>query len=397
MATDVAGALAVRAHAAVRAAAQWRDPSSDIRERARRLLAGGIWPAPVVETALDNALWDVDEARVIGLLERVPELKLGNDTRAKVRILHVLVILPGNVIGPAIHSAFCAGLAGACATLKASRAERHLAGLVAAQFDAFGPPLAGCVRADYWSGSDLAAEAGALNEADRVIAFGSDATIAQIRSRSAACDVDVIGYGESYSVGYVASECDMGQAAHQAARDICLFDQRGCMSPQTIYVAGDQGRAVLFARTLAAALEAESRHLPRAALEPDEAPLVMDAVRRLAASAAEPTPHGLDTFIVGPSRDGVSDHVVAVESFGQPTCIGFGRIAVVKPCPSARDLTTQLKYYGRTIESIGLSAGVSEDERIAFRRAGPLRLCALGDMQRPPLGYRPSIEDLCAP
>lgn len=384
MATDVAGERAVRAHALARAAAQWRDPSSEIRERARRALAGGLWPAPVIETALDNALWDLDEARASTLLEK------------PATSLRVLVILPGNVVGPAIQSAFCAAFAGARATLKASSDERHLAALVASQFDAMGPPLAGCVRAVHWSGGDLAAEDAALAGADRVIAFGDDETVAQIRARAAARAVDFIGHGESYSIGYVASESDIPQAAHDAAHDICLFDQRGCMSPQTIYVAGDQGRAVLFARTLAAALEAQSSRLPRAALQPDEAPLVMDAVRRLAASSAEPTPHGLDTLITGPSRAGVPAHVVAVENFGQPTCIGFGRIAVVKPCPSARDVATQLTYYGRPVDSIGLAAGVSDAERTAFRRADPLRLCALGDMQRPPFGYRPSIEDFSA-
>jgi hypothetical protein len=397
MATDLAGALAVRAHAIARAAAQWRDPASEIRERARGALAGGAWPASVVETALDNALWDLDEARASELVDqctRASARALRDSVRPKG--LRVLVILPGNVIGPAIQSAFCAAVAGARATLKASSAERHLGALVAAQFEALGPPLAGCVRADHWSGGDLVSEAHALADVDHVIAFGDDATIGQIRSRTEARGVGFIGYGESYSVGYVAQESDIAQAAQLAARDICLFDQRGCMSPQTIYVAGDRGRAVLFARTLAAEIGAQSVRLPRAAFESDEPALIADALRLLAASALEPTPHGLDTLIVGPSREAVPEFVVAVENFGQPTCIGFARIAVVKPCTGAPEVTTQLKYYGRTIDSIGLAAGASDADRAAFRLAGSSRVCALGEMQRPPFGYRPSIADFIA-
>jgi len=356
-----------------------------------------MWPAPVVEAALDNVLWDLDEARALSLVDQW--------TRASARVLRnisvvrnisVLVVLPGNIIGPAIQSAFCAAVAGARATLKASSVERHLGALVAAQVEAFGPPLAGSIRAEHWRGGDLAAEAQALSNADRVVAFGDDATIEQIRSRAYARDIGFTGYGESYSIGYVASESDVARAAERAARDICLFDQRGCMSPQTIYVAGDPGRAVLFARTLAGAIEMESNRLPRAALEPGEPALISDAARRLAASAMEPVPHGLDTLIVGPSREGAPDFVVAVEPFGQPTCIGYGRICVVKPCAGARDVTTQLKYFGRTVESIGLAPGETGTDRAAFALAGALRLCSLGEMQRPPFGYRPSIGDFVA-
>jgi hypothetical protein len=355
-----------------------------------------MWSAPVVEAALDNALWDLDEPRVSNLLEhcsRAGARVLRESERPQLR---TLVILPGNIIGPALQSAFCAAVAGADVMLKASSAERHLGALVAAQFEALGPPLAGHVHADHWSGGDVVAEARALADAKRVIAFGDDANIQRIRSRAEARGVDVIGYGEAYSVGYVAPHSDIARAAQAAARDICLFDQRGCMSPQTIYVAGDRGRAVLFARTLASAIEAESKALPRAAFEVGEQALVADALRRLAASALEPTPHGLDTLIVGPSQEAAPEFVVAVEAFGQPTCIGFGRIVVVKPCDETREVATQLKYYGRTIDSIGLASIETDADRAALRLAGPLRLCGLGDMQRPPFGYRPAIDDFLA-
>ena len=385
MAIEITADAAARIHAIVRAAQQWRDPASEIRELARRALAGGMWPAPVVETALDNALWDLHEARVTELA-RAQERGTGR----------VLVILPGNVIGPAIQSAFCAAVAGANAILKSAGGERHLASLVSGQFDASGSSLAGTVAADYWRGGDLPAEADALQSVSRVIAFGEDATIEQIRSRARTLGKDVVGYGESYSVGFVSDGTDIAHAAALAATDVCLFDQRGCMSPQTIYVEGDRGRAVLFARTLASGIGSMSARLPRAEFEPDEPALVADAIRRLSASALEPTPHGLDTLIAGPVKGGVPEFAVAVESFGQPTCIGFGRIAVVKPCNSARDVATQLRYYGRTVESIGLSDGAPESDAIALRRAGPKRMCPLGDMQRPPFGYRPAVSDFCA-
>src|SRR5215470_747243 len=382
MPTDIAGDARVRARAIAAAATAWRDPSSEIRAKARRALAGSMWPAPVVETALDNALCDLDEARVAELMRSRP-LEAGR--------LRVLVVLPGNIIGPAIQSAFCAAVAGARVTLKSASGERRLAALVAEQFDALGPPLAGSAIAEYWRGGEIDPEASALESVDRVIVFGDDATMQQIRSRARSFDVDIIGYGESYSIGYVSRESDGAKAAHEAAADLCLFDQRGCMSPQTIYVAGDRGRAVLFARTLASAIGETSKRLPRARLEPGEHALIADVIRRLSASAMEPTPHGLDTVIAGPLREGVPAFAVAVENFGEPTCFGFGRVAVIKPCGSAREVATQLRYYGRTVETIGLSGDLPESDLSALRLASPLRMCALGEMQRPPFGHRPAV------
>ena len=386
VATDILAEAAVRARAIAAAASAWRDTTSEVRTKARRALADSIWPASIVEAALDNALWDLDEARALELVRPRPLVERNR----------VLVVLPGNIIGPAIQSAFCAAVAGARATLKSAGGERHLAALVAEQFDASGSPLSGSVTARYWRGGEIEPEASALGSVDRVIAFGDDATIENIRTRAASYDVDVKAYGESYSIGYVADESDAVEAAQLAAADICLFDQRGCMSPQTIYIAGDRGRAVLFSRTLARAIAGTSTLLPRAKLEYGEAALVADAIRRLSASALEPTPHGLDTVITGPLTQGVPEFAVAVEAFGQPTCIGFGRIAVVKPCPGARDVATQLRYYGRTIETIGLSESTTDADRSALRLAGSARMCSLGDMQRPPFAYRPTVGDFCA-
>lgn len=371
------------AGAVAQAAAQWRDPASRVRTRARAALAGGAWPAAVVETALDNVLWDLDEPRASELC-RAASCNGAFSERA-------LVVLPGNIIGPAIQSAFCAVVAGARAVLKASSAERELADIVSRQFADLGAPLAGRIQARHWRGGDLDAEAAALAESDRVIVFGEDATIDQIRTR--AQHRPVICYGQSYSIGYVHAQADVGQAAAAAARDICLFDQRGCMSPQTIFVAGDPGKALLFAHALAHALTSAGHDLPRAAFEAGEPARVSDVARRLAATALAPLPHGLDTLLRGPLRDGVPEFIVAVEGFGQPTCIGFGRVAIVKHAPSARDVATQIKYLGLPLETIGLAAQTPASDRSALRMSGARRICALGEMQRPPFGYRPTPGD----
>ncbi|MBV8282071.1 MAG: hypothetical protein JO347_08415, partial [Candidatus Eremiobacteraeota bacterium] len=271
--------LDVRAQAIAAAAAQWRDANSDVRVRARRVLADNPWPAQQVDAALDNALWDLDEPRALAIAQDM----VSHSHRA-------LVFLPGNVLGPALQSAFCAAIARTPTVLKTSSAERQLAHLVSDQLSAF-EPLAGLIEARDFGGGDLAAEAEAFDAVDRIIAFGDDDTIEQIRARAG--ERDVIGYGASYSIAYVGESADLGHAVACIARDACLFDQRGCMSPQTVYLAGEPGRALRFTHALALAMRAEGALLPRARFEAGEQALVSDFVRRLAATAMAPNPHGL--------------------------------------------------------------------------------------------------------
>src|ERR1700680_1281620 len=169
MATDAPHALDVRADAIARGAAQWRNSASAVRMQAREALANGSWPAAVVEAALDNVLWDLDEQRARELCRDVIAERAGS----------TLVILPAYLIGPPLQPAYSAAVAGARAVLKASSAERFLADIVCAQFDGLGPPLAGSIRARYWPGGDVEAEADTLAGADRAIVFGDDATIEQ--------------------------------------------------------------------------------------------------------------------------------------------------------------------------------------------------------------------------
>jgi acyl-CoA reductase-like NAD-dependent aldehyde dehydrogenase len=369
-----------RAELLARGADEWRDASSPVRVEAREALRGAIWSAPTVEIALDNVLWDLDEPRARSLcahqttLERRP----------------VVVILPGNVIGPAISSAYCAAAAGSRAILKSARGERRLAEIVARQFDRLGPPLAGTLEPRYWQGGDEALEAVLLPSVRRVVAFGSSETFATLRPRVDAASF--VGYGEAHSIGVVTAAADVKAAAFEAAKDVCLFDQAGCMSPQTIYVEGDDGRAVLFAHALAAALRKAGRNLVKGSPQIDEAAAVAAYVRHFAVTAVTPRTHGLDTVLIGPSLEGCPEFVVAVEASGPPTCAGFGRIVSIKPYRNPEELGVLVDRHTGDLDTAG-TAGATAPELDAVLRHLLRRTCLLGNMQRPPFGYRPSIAD----
>jgi len=382
----VADSLDLRVRRIAECAAEWRDPSSPVRAQARSALAGGRWPAPFVERALDNVLFDLDEATARAMTQALSG-----------RPVSTLVILPGNIIGPAVSSAFCAALAGSPVVLKAASDERHLAAIAAEQLDG----VAGAVSAQHWRGGETEPEAEALDRVERVIAFGDDETLEAIRRRVAARlksgipHLELVEYGESYSIGYVNATAELNESGVAAARDVCLFDQRGCMSPQTVYVRGDAGRATLFARALAAALEREGRALPRAALEEAEPALIASFLRRCAVTALDAVPHGLRTLLTGPAKSGVPEFVVVVEPDGAPTCAGFGRIVVVKPCADAGTMLRHLAALGRPLETIGTAGVLASEERSTLDASPARRHCALGEMQRPPFGYRPTVLDFC--
>ncbi len=359
-------------------AAQWRDAQSVVRRQAREALRGGKVSTQVLDAALDAALWDLDWNKTRRLLQGMPPAGARS-----------LVILPGNVIGPALCAAYCAAIAGAAVELKSSGEESRLAPIIARQFEALGAPLAGTVEAVYWPRGAQSREDSAFGAADYIVAFGENATIADVAARIPT-GVKFTAYGESYSIGYVDERSDWEQAAAGAARDICIFDQRGCMSPQTIYVQGDESRVHTFAQLLATALKASSGLLPRAKPASDEAAAAADMLRRLRVTALEPLSHTQDTMILGPDVGGCPQFAVVVQPKGQPTCAGFGRIAALKPCAGTKDVVDLVFAYGRPLDTIGVAGPDGAAELV---KAGALRICPIGEMQRPPFGYRPKIDD----
>lgn len=370
----------VRAELIARGAAQWRDPRSEVREKARVALRDSEWSPSVIAAALDDVVYDLDEERARKLAVEHPH----GDERP------VLVILPGNIIGPTIASAYCAAAAGAHVILKSPGNERGLAPILAAQFEALGKPLSGTIDARYWKGGDVEIEPALFASVRKIVAFGTDGAIEEIARRA---PVPVRGYGTSYSIGFVTADANVKDAARGAARDVAMFDQRGCMSPQTIFVEGDDGRALFFARALESELRDAQRALPRARMSREEAASVAIAVRKLSVNALAPKTHGLDTLMLGPEIDGVPGFVVVVEPSGLPTTEGFGRIVSVKQCDDVDALVAIAEATPAQLESLGCAGELPGDVRQRLFATGLLRVCALGEMQRPPFGYRPTIED----
>lgn len=117
------------------------------------------------------------------------------------------------------------------------------------------PRLAGAVAAISWKGGDAALEAPLLAAAGKVVAYGGDEALADLSRRAPG---KVVAYGPMMSLAAVQlgdSGCAPPEAvAASLARDVALFDQRGCLSVVAVYVAGGLDEAACFAGHLESAL-----------------------------------------------------------------------------------------------------------------------------------------------
>ena len=84
----------------------------------------------------------------------------------------------------------------------------------------------------------------------------------------------MVGYGPKTSFGVVGASADVRAAAEGLARDVALFDQRGCLSVVAVYTAGD-------AEALAARLEESLAERARAWPPGPSDPSVLAGVQQL--------------------------------------------------------------------------------------------------------------------
>jgi hypothetical protein len=198
---------------------------------------------------------------------------------------------------------------------------------------------------------------------DVVFGYGSDGTLESVR-RALPEGVSFRAHGSGFGVAVVSTRHASVGAARALARDIVLFDQRGCLSPRAVAFVGDDVAARAFAAAVAEELAGFSERIPLGTLDPDEAAQVTrfrDAV----------TYAGL-ALSAGPGFVGVGgDRLVAAP---------IGRNLHVVCCD---DPLPHLVPLAPSIAAVGIAAEPELDARIREALPGA-RASALGHMQKPP-------------
>ncbi len=186
------------------------------------------------------------------------------------------VVLAGNIPGLAVQSLLPALLLGRPLLLKSASAEPWFAPALVAALVAREPALADAYAAVAFTGDDAEALCRRLRERR------SPARLRRRDRRSRASPPAsaprLVAHGPKASVAFVGADVDSLATARGLARDIALFDQRGCLSVQAVYTEGDPDE---LADALAWALALESARLPHGPIDP----AIAAAVQQLRAEA----------------------------------------------------------------------------------------------------------------
>jgi len=180
----------------------------------------------------------------------------------------------GNVPGVGATSLLLSLLVKTPVLLKPGRGDRVLPELFLRGLAGEDAQLARAAAVTYWAhGEGGALEEAAIQRAERVVVYGGFEIIDRLRTRTPPT-TPFVAYGHRISMGAVTREVLDSQeqlrvTVREAARAIALFDRRGCVSPQILWVEeGGDASPLDFAEHLAQELAGLDAELPPGPLDP---------------------------------------------------------------------------------------------------------------------------------
>lgn len=261
---DTAGTAALASLGAARIAAAWSvaiEELYDSRSAVRQALAAPL----AARCRLSPAGLDAGLTAVLGGVRAAAATPLFRARRRAPPPGLAAVVLSSNLPALAVQPLLPALAVGRPVLLKSATAEPLFAPALVAVLRRHEPRLADALAAVTWPGGDHALEAPVLAGARTIIAYGSGPTMTDLAARAAG---KLVAYGPKLSLGLIGAAVNPETVAAGLARDIALFDQRGCLSIQAIYTAGDAPR---LARALARALEDIAARWPPGPIDPGTA------------------------------------------------------------------------------------------------------------------------------
>ena len=292
----------------------------------------------------------------------------------------MLQVLAGNVPGVAITATIRALVVRSGVLCKLPEAEPGLLPLFARLLSDEDPLLGRCVAATWWAGDRFPA---AWREwarwAGRAVVYGGDAAVEAVRG-SLPADTDVVSYGPRTGIGAVLPDSPPGAAAG-LVRDVCAYDQQGCVSPRLVYVVGEPTGP--FVEGLAGALaEHTGRHPPP---EPTAAEAV--AIRSARAEFEFSGYEGGGSAVVTPGES-LAWTILAAESPAART-ESLPRVVWVHQVPDLESLEEVLRPLEGRIQTLGYSGSEGLQKLAALAtRLGVSRIAPFGTVAWPPADWR---------
>lgn len=287
------------------------------------------------------------------------------------------VVLAGNVFLAAFEPLVLLLLRRSLALAKTSSKDDAFPHLFLEAIREEEPRLAAAVEVVQFAHDRLDLEALAVEAAEAVVVVGSDETIDSIRKR-VATDKTFVGKGHGFGVVWIPEGVTVSADDIRAiATDVAAYDQRGCLSPQLILVEGDQGLEV-------------ARRLGEVGLPQ------VHAERPLGRLSGGDRAKQMQWRGVARSLGELFESEAGSVSYEDGGAFrmspGFRNIQVL-PSASRTETWSRMRKFGRHLKVVGV-VGVAERRELiaALSSQGEesVRVCAAGEMQRPPFGWQRS-------
>jgi hypothetical protein len=393
----------VRTLAAV--SARFQDPESLSRRQVEpELAARSGYSLAVVGAALDDLFGTLDEEA----LSRLLELESADLPSRRPRL--VLHVSAGTVFPPAIVGPVTSLLLGAPCLVKPASEMPALSLAWIQALEEEDAELARAVAVLPWSRRRDDLTRCALSFADTAIVHGDDLTIETI-THLAPAGAHVVGHGHRVSAALCTAEAVLAPgstAAAGLARDVALYDQRGCLSPHTVFVVENGGGDVVaVGDALAAAMRQAAEVLPRGRLSPQHASSVRqvaDSLELLCYSAG-----GRSWGQVGRGFLLLADRHEPARFRPSPG----GRTVLLQGVADIEQALLALAPWRSRLQGVAVAGGPEVMARVDTALNGapadrtsppwarPVRVCPPGKLQTPPItwcadGHRP-LASQCPP
>ncbi len=386
------------AASASRAALRLADPGSEAGARATALLEAELgWSEGLARETLEGMAGVWEEEVLLGTLRAElgdpavldgwvdAPLPGGGSRRRRASGPPLLfVIHAGNVPGVAVTAALRGLLVRSGVLCKTPASEPGLLALFARELERVDPLLGRSLAVTWWPGGAAPEEADAwAGRAGKVVLYGGEEATESVRTRLPS-GTDLVAYGPRVGIGVVLPDAARsGEGARELARDVCAYEQAGCVSPRVVYVVGAD--PVGWAGELAEGLEAETSRVSPPTPGPGEAA----AVRSLRAEAEfggyAGDPGAPEVLADG---EGLAWTVLAGGD-PAPRTRGLPRVVRVPGVGSLEELEERLGPLEGRIQALG-HAGREGREALAdlAHRLGVARAAPFGRVAWPPADWR---------
>jgi len=221
---------------------------------------------PMVDWAARTTLDTMTEDAILALAQDTQK----GTAEALDPIAMLSVVLAGNVFTASVRGIVVPLLFGVPVLVKASSKEALFPAMLRDALRSADSRLGAAMSLVAFPGGDVEREAALVDLAEAVSVYGSDATVEAIAARLGSTPLIAHGHGVSVAYcGYHAlEEAQISHTISSLSLDICAYDQRGCLSPQLVYVEETPDLSAMdFAERLAQeGLSPLSRTLPRGPL-----------------------------------------------------------------------------------------------------------------------------------